>query len=491
MLLALLLASARAAEPSAPGLVVWTSPEVPAEAARARADRLAGGAVAHRAWPDVAWAPTPWAPADQARADALTAAVTSARTRWDVFDVEAGIARDLDAAAEDVVVLRDDADRARLVDALLLEGAAVLRLAPPSAFATAEAVAPFRRPLDGQAAPAPLLDVLALEPDRVWTRDDVPDLATLQHLDALAPAVDRLPPATLSLSPLPAGAAWVVDGRRVAGTTVAVPPGHHYVHVLLGDVLHGRIEVDLASGAAQAIEPFVSRAELDTAAAAVKAGTRDVPPDVATAVQGLARASTPPARTFLATLDEQGKPVVVAYANGAAVKRVKPVTVLLSGDVGGGVLISPAFAGRRRETVLAPAFGGTLGAEVGIYNAALFGRVDLALTPTEQVNFLANEDDTENTATNAHVRPYGGVGVYLPRPQAGIPLFFLGGSYGWMSPGSRGFGATVSIGIPLKGEAAWTRFTLDGYRGVQMAGFPAEGEAAWYGALRVGFGRAL
>lgn len=466
---------------------MWALPAAPAEDVRAKADRLTGGSAAHRAWPDIAWSATPWSKDDQARLDAVTKAATEARARWDAFDVELTLARQLDGALAPVEVIRDDADRARLVDALLLQGSAVVRAVPEAAFPVAESVADWRRPLGDLLAPAPLLDVVAMEPDRAWTRADVPDALTLRWILDLQRRQRAATAATLSVEVLPVGASLVVDGRTVAGTRVSLPAGHHHVHVLAGGVVHGRRELDLAPGSDTVLDPFVSRAELDDAATRVAAGSRDVPDDVGRAAQALARSSTPPARTYLAALDASGKPVLVGYANGASVEVVRPVTVLLTGEVGGGVVISPGFDGHLGETdYTAPAFGGALGVELGIYNALILAQVDLALTPTEQMKF-ANAAETENIPTNAYVRPRGGLGVYLLRPRKGIPTLQLAGTYGWMSPGALGPGAALSFGVPLRGEGSWLRFTLDGFRGVQMEGFPGEGSPTWFGALRVGF----
>ena len=126
---------------------------------------------------------------------------------------------------------------------------------------------------------------------------------------------------------------------------------------------------------------------------------------------------------------------------------------------------------------------------VGIYNLAIYGGSSLILTPSEGMKF-ANSEGTENNSSSAYFRPFGGLGVYLPRPDARKALFLIGADYGWMSPGSMGVGGRVSVGIP-SGDGTWFRIELDAMGGTQMKGFPAEGEPTVSAGVRLGFGRKL
>ena len=476
---------------TSPGVVVWTQEDVPPAEVCAKVEKQTGAA-SHVAWSDLAFARTPWGKSDDAHLAALEQTLSAARSRWDQFDVELAVANDLAASTTLVESLRGDDDRKLLVDALLLEGAAALRVVPDARFSTAPELATLRRELGGRTAPSALLDVVALEPSRVWTRSDVPDAATLARLTALQVEVRAQPRATIRLGALPGDVTAVLDGRPYTGSEpeVSVEPGHHYLHLVIHDKIAARQEFDVEAAGVVELAVAVSRKDLEVARTRVLAGGLDVPDTVARAANGAGARTKPPSRVFLAALDDKGNATVLPFANGAALQRERIVTVLLTGTFGGGVLLSPAYTGRGGELTAAPAFGGDLGFEIGITYAVVYGGTTLLLTPSEQMKF-ANDEKTENVETNAYVRPYGGIGLYLPRPDADAPLLFLGGNYGWTSPGTLGFGARLAFGVPLSGDGTWLRFVLDGTRGTQMAGFPGEGEPVWGGALRIGFGRLL
>ena len=168
-------------------------------------------------------------------------------------------------------------------------------------------------------------------------------------------------------------------------------------------------------------------------------------------------------------------------------QKRSPVIFMLAGGVGGGIVLSSAFDELVGTSTIAPAVNGDLSAELGIYNLAIYAGGSLTLTPTESMRF-ANADETENVSTKAYFHPYGGLGVYLPRPDAKKPLLLIGADYGWMSPGAVGLGGKLSVGIP-SGDGTWFRIELNAMGGTQMAGFPAEGEPTVYAGLRIGFGR--
>jgi hypothetical protein len=284
----------------------------------------------------------------------------------------------------------------------------------------------------------------------------------------------------------------VVDGRPLAAGTKEVPlePGHHYVHAMVGGQVAGRQELDVAPGETERFRAFVPNEELTQARTRILALSSQMPEHFGKVAKAAGEKVGPDAPVYLAAVDDKGNPQIVAFANAGAIDRRKPVTVILAGDIGGGVVVSPAFSHTPGESVTAMAFGGNLGFEVGIYNAVIFGGTSLDLTPTEQMKY-ANDAMTENVETSAYFRPHGGIGVYLPRPSKDKPLLMLGGDYGWMSPGSLGFGARISLGVPVTGDGTWIRFVLDGFRGTEMAGFPDEGQTDWSAALRLGFGRLL
>lgn len=497
MLLALpLLLTAQAADPGtgplAPAVVVWLEPEVPGMEAQGRAARLAGGTATHLAWADLALTPGDWSEEDRTRLLAVQSAVDTGKKRWNDFDVELGIAQQIGIAVDNVTVVRDADDRKALAEALVLGGAAALRNWPEARFPVADDAAPFRTMVSAKAVPQAFVDALALEPDRAWTRQDIDDAATVALLQSLATDLKALPGAKLQVGSLPPEVELVVDGRAVPPGTAEVPllPGRHYLHARRGTVVAGRTELVVAAGQQVTYPLRVSAEQLASAKATAAEGSTALGPELTVAIQAVSTVKGQAARVYLATVDDQGRATVVPYAGGAELVRPKPVTFLLTGDVGPGVVASQGFAGDVGNEAGAIAFGGNLGAELGIYNFAILGGSTLYITPSQRMKF-ANSDGTANHETPAYLRPYGGFGVYLPRPRGGAPLFLLGATYGAMLPGSNGFGGHIAAGIPVSGTGSWVRLSLDLYAGVQQAGFPAEGTTTRAGMFRVGFARKL
>ncbi|MBM4392875.1 MAG: hypothetical protein FJ090_17255 [Deltaproteobacteria bacterium] len=495
--LILAFASAFAAPPPrSPALVVWMSATTPSEEVRKLADRETGTAQ-HLVWADITLMPEPFNSSDEQRLGALAAVMKEGRARWDDFDAEAAVARALAAAVEPVATLRDVADRDALRAALLWQGAGITRGYPENLFSSLQDTMPFRVNIASKSMVRPWVDAIALEPRHVFSRAEFPDGQAYARVTSLQQELGLLPRARLLLDPLPPGAVAVLDGVSLpAGATEAeLAAGRHYVHVLIDGVMAERMEFDAAPSDTVKLALAVSPDELSAAAAVVLQGSAEVPPDVAARVRSLAGRNTIPPRVFLAALDAKGKPRLVAFGGGAVIEKKRPVTVLFSGELGGGVIQSSGFSGQRGEEATAPQFGGSFGLELGIYNAAIFANADLALAPTAQVAYGSSEDQTEpedNQYTSAMFRPSGGLGVYLPRPLPGTVWFLLGGTYGWLGPGSLGPGVKLSVGVPMKGDSqTWLRITVDGYRGTQMEGFAGEGLPTSLVSLRLGFGSLL
>lgn len=487
MLLALALAAVAAdapKEPLAPAVVVWLEPALPGIDALGRAARLTGGTPTHRAWSDLALAENDWTEEDRTRVLAVQTASDTARKRWNDFDVELGIAQQVAIAVDNVTVVRDDDDRKALVDALVLGGLAVTRAWPEARFPSADDAAPHRTLVAARAMPRAWVDALALEPERAWTRAEVDDALGLALLETLKRELAALPPAKLEIPELPPGVELVVDGRPVpAGTAeVTLPPGRHYVHARVGGLVAGRDEFVVESGQVRRYPLRVDRAQLDAARTAALAGATDLPPELTGALQTVSTVKGQPARVYLASLDEKGRPEVVAWSGGAELIRPKPVTFVLAGDIGPAVVLGEGFAS---GSATAPGFGGNLGAELGIYNFAVLGGATLYVTPTER---LLQQNGTE---TPMAVRPYGGMGVYLPRPRGGAANVLLGATYGAFLPGSSGFGALLGVGIPVSASGTWVRLSADVYSGTQQEGFAGAGTATRAAMFRVGFARKL
>lgn len=492
LLATLVSSSALAAEPAAPGVLVWMEAAAPADDVAARADRLTGGASPYT-WGDFAFARGEETEADRARLLGVSTAVEAARKKWLEFDVELGIARQIDAAVDAVELLPSEADRDAVVAASLLSGLAVHRAIPESRFATAEEAAPFRAMIAARAAPAAWLRALALAPDRVWTRAEVDDAAGLAALLALREELRALPPATLVLPERPAGVVLVVDGAPVpeGATELALLPGRHYLHVRAGDRVAGRARVELVSGQRADFPIVVDAPTLAEARERVLAGDPVLPEPVMEAVAPLRTVGGAPARLFFGALDERGRPELLAVAGGATLARPKPFTALLAGDLGGGVIRSSAFEKEGGAEAVAPTFGPHLGLQLGVYNFVVLGGASAYVTPSQRVTWAQGDTDAEDVAAPVLARPYVGVGAYLPQPTDGKLLLQLSGTYGWLLPGSSGFGGSFALGLPTRQESTWFRVSVDGHVGVQGPGEVAEGTPTWVGIARIGFARKL
>ncbi len=490
------LAAAAHAAPAAapPALVVWMLPAAPDAAVVKLAERETGVAD-HRAWSDFNFTPEPVTAADEARYGALATVFKDGSARWDEFEAEAGVARALAAAVEPIDVVPGAGERAALQSALFWEGAGITRSYPEALFPSLQDTAPFRVSIAGKSVVRPWVDALALEPKRVLARGDFPDGQSFAKASALQAELNLLPRARLAVDALPPGVQVVVDGVTAPEGTreVELAPGHHYAHLLVGGAVAERMEFDAGPSDTVPLRALVSPEELTAASTAVLAASAEVPADVATGVRSLAgRAGNNP-RVFLGVVDEKGKPRLVAFAGGAVVVKKRPVTFQFVGELGGGVLQSSGFSGARGQEQLTYQFGGSLGFELGIYNAAIFGAADLALSPSSQMAYGVEGAETpeDNQQTSAFFRPNGGVGLYLPRPEPGKVWFLVGGNYGWFAPASVGPGVKLSVGIPLGDDGTWLRITLDGYRGTQSEGFVGAGTPTSLASLRIGFGSLL
>lgn len=492
LLSASLALAAKAEGPPAPAVVVWVEPSIPPNEVQSRGSHLTGGPATHYSWADLALAPGDWTEDDRLKVLAVDSAYETGKKRWDEFDVEQGIAQQLQIAVESVSVLRDDADRKALLRALVMSGTAAAKAFPENKFATADDAASFRTMVSARAVPRALQDALALDAEHVWTRDEVGDGIGYAILSKLQEEVKAAPRAKLLVGEHPPETTLVVDGRVIDATTMELEllPGRHYVHAMIGNKIAGRTEITLEPGQIARYPLNVSAADLTAARTMLMDGNVQFTGPVATAIEALATVRGQKARVYVGALNEKGRPIVYPYSGGAEIERPNPFAVVLTGDLGGGFIRSAGFLKRNENAFSAGTVGGNLGITVSVYNVALIGGATLFITPTERMQY-ANADNSDNKDTPAYFRPHGGLGVYLPRPTAGVPNLLLGATYGAFFPGSSGPGGMLAFGVPMRGDGAWLRFVLDFYRGTQAAGYPGEGTGTYMFNFRVGFGRKL
>ncbi len=484
MLASLLFLSGTALAADGRAVVAWANETVPDARTRARVEKMTGAAN-HLAWTDLALASAPLDGRDGARRTALETAIASADARWDAFDVEADLARELGAVVEDLTLVRDE-DRAVVERALLRAGAAALRVAPADQWATATVAAPFRTTLAGKAVPTALVNLVALDPARAWTRADVPDAATLAALETVRDALASLPKGQLAVRKLPTGSQLVVDGV-VTGTDapVALAQGHHYVHVLANGAVAGRTELDVEAGAAATYGPTIELGEVEALRTQVLGdGTPTPTPVLAEALR--ARAQRAP--IFLAALDERGRVELEPWENGARIARPKLVNTSLTTSLGVSQVTSSAFHDTEGTETRGRGFGGAMELDVAIANVGVYGGTALTITPGLEMGFA--DANGSNEYLPAYLQPYGGVAVFLPRPAKRKFYAMAGAHYGWQSPGAAGPGARLACGIPV-GAGTWLRLDADGFFGTQLAGFPAEGTDTRAVSARLGLSRAF
>jgi hypothetical protein len=469
------------------GLVVWMEPGTPPPAAVDRAVKLTTATDA-RTGADMAFLSQPSSAEDDKRYAALQMAINAAKSKWNDFDVEMQIASDLDKALDPIDVIRDTKDRDIVVEARLWQGAAIARAFDANEFTTGSRAAPWREQIGEIVANKPWARALALD---AAVTDAKKEPTTKSDFDKLASALVAVPDGSLSVANLPAGSSLFVDGTegKAVGGLVSVRPGSHYVHVVRNGAISGRQIISVESGDRAAVTLAVSAAHVTDAHAKVLAGTTTgLPDDVKGAIDRFVAGYDGP--VFIAATQE-GKTVVLPYAHDARLLKNQPVTVVLAGEIGPEVVISPIFDEHDGQTVTAPGASGSLGAQLGIYYGAILGGLDIAVTPGHTVSFLNNAGNG-NVDTSVLLQPWGGVGVYFLRPIGTKPSLLLAGTYGWNGPAHAAFGGKLTIGVPLKEEGSRFHITLGGNaagKSLWDQGDAKTPEYVFY--LRLGLGGAL
>lgn len=447
------------------GVVVWMGESVPDGKVRSKADAKTGG-TKHAAGRELLFQPAPAGPTDDERYETLRQVVADGKKRWNEFDVEYDIAKELEAAITAIDVIRTNRDRDELVAALLFQGAAVAMAFGESELIEGDRAKPFRYIRTGGAGIRPWSDAYALMPDRAPLASDVADGSRFPQLQQEFSAVTGRAPGTLTLIPRQEGETLVLDGKKVdAGTnSVILPPGRHWLHIERKEGIAGRQVVIVEEGRETAQVPPVPDEDLQAARARVLAETTaGIPESVKAGLDVLAQSY---GGAVFVGVEDGGRMVVLPYAHGAELLKQRKVTFLTVGEVGGGALTSTVFDSDAGQNVVAPAAVGSLGAEIGIYNGVILLGTDLAITPGNTITH-ANKDLTANVDTSVFFQPYGGVGFYLLRPTGRAPTALVGATYSWLHPSHHAVGGRVSLGVPFQAEGGtWVRMTLGG------AGFP-------------------
>ncbi|MBW2257287.1 MAG: hypothetical protein JRI25_22200, partial [Deltaproteobacteria bacterium] len=249
-LIALLAASLYAIPAIAAPVVVWFESDLPEEKYLRRAESAVGGDAIHLSHVELAFPPQPYTDADDDRLEAVRAEVIEAVAIWDQFDVEFGIATSLEVVLAKIDVARDRRNLEEIVDALLVQGAAVSRAFPLTEFREGDAAEPFRATVPGARVNRPWLVAMALTPDRNFTRSDLVDGGPWPDFKELREQLNGLPPGYLDVSKLPRGAIVVVDGRVVdrSERETELRPGTHFLHVIRNDVVSGRQRLEIEAG---------------------------------------------------------------------------------------------------------------------------------------------------------------------------------------------------------------------------------------------------
>lgn len=441
-------------------IVVWLSSEVPETRDQRRAESDTGEAT-HLAHIDLAWPPAAATGDDEAAYDALRGAVVDGEARWQDWDVELDIAQDLGDALEDITVVRNDRDLRDLVDALLLQGAAASRAFPPGEFGTLPEAESYRLDAPGGPINAAWYTAMALAPERAFARADIADGGPFDDFARVQRRVAEFPGGTLDLSRVPEVAQVFVDGTFVGTGVQAVDlaPGVHYFHTVRGGRIAGRSTVQVEAGRSVEAPMVVDDAELAAARQAFLDGNlSDLPADVKTALDSIQR--TYRQGVFVAAVDDDGRVEVRPYRGAELVGR-KLVTLMVTGGIGFTHIQSAIFDDANGEKVGAPGAVGGVGLELGIANFALLGGFDAAFTPTQTITY-GNSDQTENNSTSILPQPWGGVGVYVLRPNKPRPTLLLAGTYTFLGPAHTGLGGRLIFGVPLDEQGTWFRISAGG-----------------------------
>lgn len=470
-------------------ITVWLEGEPPEARFTERADRLTGG-TSHLDAVDLRFPPGPLSERDEASINRVLGAVKTGLARWDEFEVELAIARDIQLALDHVTIVPNERDRQALFEALLFQGAAAVRAFEPEDFLTHDDAAQFRVDFDGTVLPKPWVDAYAVLGEGEFTRQMIVDGTAWVDLQRYKEAIEGLAPATIGVD-TSIGQLWVDGQPAPAGeTSVELRPGRHWLHVVYNGEIRGRQIVDLKPGETIAMPSAVPMDDVDVASARVMLGSRAGFPDSVTAsLEDLEKFHGGP--VFVGAI-ENGRSLVVPWSSSASLDDDRLVTVVLGAEIGGGAMLSPLFEQNEEGGLFAAgAVHASAGLELGISYFILSAGVDVGITPGRTMAF-ANNAETKNISTAVFPQPWAGLGFYALRPTAKRATFQVIGTVGWNAPSHLAYGGKLTVGVPIDNRVRWFRITAGANYGPQtlwkLDDDPQEMITAY---LRIGLGSRL
>lgn len=182
--------------------------------------------------------------ADAATWAALDVALREVRPFETRLDGELVIMEELEEVLGRLTIVPDAAARETLFGALAYQGFAVDRFFMDE-LANDERAEGYRVVLaDGDVAPRPWIDAMAIAPDREVTPYEIAEASQRKRYNTLRKKASEILPGRIVVDgPLPAGARILVNGEVVdPGPTrrIRVAAGRHHVHVRVGDYVLAR-----------------------------------------------------------------------------------------------------------------------------------------------------------------------------------------------------------------------------------------------------------
>ncbi len=278
------------------------------------------------------------------------------------FDGEIEIMSRLDAAADEVRVVRDLQERRLLYQTLAFEGFAVQRYFQEG-LGTEPAAEAYRVLVGDQVEVKAWVDAIALDPYHEPIQTDVSEEPELSEFQATRDRLLFSAPALVFVDAVPPGASVVLDGQMQISDPAAgyrVYPGRHRLIVLSAATVVQRDDFTIGPGELRHVTVPPSKKELDDLIAALREA-----PDRVTLTEPLFRAISAledPVRVSAAGPD--GLPRTYAVESDELI-RIDPagddsrqVDALLRLRLGAGVVHDPAY-----QTGAAPdTFGTRMGA---------------------------------------------------------------------------------------------------------------------------------